>query len=117
MNLRRLWCRPRRQRTALIGHVCRRQDCRGRSPQDQLESITLPDTTIQPLGPAARDASDRVNAFFGALSVARRRVSAIFLLTRVPPQDFYSRADRERIHKPPQTLLKGVSPSPLPIRY
>jgi hypothetical protein len=38
------------------------------------------------------------------------------LPARVPPQDLYFRADRERTHKLPLTLLQGVYPSPLPIR-
>jgi hypothetical protein len=66
MNLRRLWWR---RHPAPIGRVCRRQGCRGRSPQDQFESVILPDTTTQPLGPAARNAFDRVTAIFSALSV------------------------------------------------
>jgi hypothetical protein len=36
--------------------------------------------------------------------------------TRVPPQDVYFRADREHTHKLPLSLLRGVSPCPLPIR-
>ena len=39
------------------------------SPYDELQSITLPDTTTQALGPAARNASDRVTA--GSESVCR----------------------------------------------
>jgi hypothetical protein len=39
---------------APIGHVCRRQGRRGRPPQDEIESITLPDTTTQVLGRPAR---------------------------------------------------------------
>ena len=43
---------------APIGHVCCRQGRRRGPPQDEIESITLPDTTTQVLGrPAAGDAS------------------------------------------------------------
>ena len=47
-----------------------RQTCyRVRSPQDELEIDSSLDTRTQLLGPAARDASHRVTAIFGALSV------------------------------------------------
>jgi hypothetical protein len=66
-------------------------------PQDELESITLPDAATQALGPAARDrdASGRVTVELCLLGNGEQPQS---LPTRVPPQDIYTRADRERTH-------------------
>ena len=60
-------------------------------PQDELESITLPDAATQALGPAARDASGRVTVELCLLGNGEQPQSL-----RVPPQDIYTRADRER---------------------
>ena len=110
VNLRRLWCRSHRQRRC---QSCRREGHRGRSPQDELEMNNSLDTTAyaQILGPTARDASDRVTAIMiSMLSLFGNEKRPRLPPSRVPQQDFYSRADRQRAHQLPPTLPPGVSP-------